>query len=162
VRRLVRIGQQLVAWSGYMRRCDRRRTIEFCSSPDEERYSGHDPNLVSSTISRNLYRHSVLKTQLGAGSLVRTTVNNGIVYAILFSNVQLGALGLSFPPGLLADFIVFAKTGPGTPTNVAWFLSATSSQPSLRKRKPKQKLKPRPKPRAKLKQKRHPKRKQHR
>jgi hypothetical protein len=138
------------------------------------------PQLSAGTAGFNLM--GVLKTQLGAGSLVRTTISStgnskAVVYAVLFNNVQLSALGLSFPPGLFADFILFAKTGAGTPSNVAWFLSAKSAQSLLSKPKQKSKAsksksrsksesrskpksKPRPKPAPKPKH--HSKRKQQR
>jgi hypothetical protein len=71
----------------------------------------------------------VLQVQLGVGNLARITLDNGdIAYAILFNNAQLSAIGITLPPGILADVLIFTDT-TNPQGNLAWFVAAGTETP---------------------------------
>lgn len=71
----------------------------------------------------------ILKLTYGDANLLQVDVaSNEMVYAMLFSNIQLSLFGYTFPPGLLVDALVFAgEPQSGTPSNgnnIAWLVAA--------------------------------------
>jgi hypothetical protein len=66
----------------------------------------------------------VLKTTFGEGNLLRFSRTGGRdVYSLLFNNVALKLFGITLPPGVVLDFVLFADPGeaPGK-SNLGWYL----------------------------------------
>ena len=71
-----------------------------------------------------------LKTTFGDANLMAVEQEDqGTVYVMLFNHVALSIFGLSFPPGIIADFILFSNPsgGAGNETNIAWNLAVTQA-----------------------------------
>lgn len=71
-----------------------------------------------------------LKTTFGDANMMAVEKKDqSTVYAMLFNHVALSIFGISFPPGIIADFILFTNTsdGAGNDTNIAWNLAVTQT-----------------------------------
>ncbi|HEY0019095.1 MAG TPA: hypothetical protein VGC13_22535 [Longimicrobium sp.] len=67
----------------------------------------------------------VLKTTFGDGNLMRFPRGGRGVYALLFNNVALTLFGITLPPGVVLDFVLFADPGEGAAagkSNLGWYL----------------------------------------
>lgn len=75
----------------------------------------------------------ILKTTFGDANMMAVEMEDqGVVYVMLFNHVALSFFGIEFPPGIIADFILFtnASDGTGNDTNIAWNLAATQASGS--------------------------------
>ena len=71
-----------------------------------------------------------LKTTFGDANMMAVEQNDqSKVYVMLFNHVALSVFGINFPPGIIADFILFTNTsdGAGNDTNIAWNLAVTQA-----------------------------------
>ncbi|GJM35036.1 MAG: hypothetical protein DHS20C18_40370 [Saprospiraceae bacterium] len=71
----------------------------------------------------------ILKTVFGDANLMEVpyTGTDGTerpVYVLLFNNVALSILNVKFPPGIIADFILFSDPTKGSGSNIAWNIAA--------------------------------------
>ncbi len=72
----------------------------------------------------------ILKTVFGDANLMEvpytgTDGKERPVYVLLFNNVALSILNVKFPPGIIADFILFSDPTKGSGSNIAWNIAAT-------------------------------------
>lgn len=73
----------------------------------------------------------LLKTTFGDANLLKVELDHGaIVYAMVLNNIQFSVFGYTFPPGVMADFLLFAGAsgdGDAKPyaSNLAWYLAVT-------------------------------------
>jgi hypothetical protein len=91
------------------------------------------PSLVGGLVGFNL--QGLLKTTFGDANLARVEYKPDVgeprgVYVLLFNNVALSVFGITLPPKVVTDFILFADPRPDDParrgnSNIAWSLAAT-------------------------------------
>lgn len=72
----------------------------------------------------------ILKTVFGDANLTRVPNPNGgpdaprHVWVLLFNNIALSVLGMTFPPQVMVDFILFADPDDPAGSNLGWSVSA--------------------------------------
>lgn len=71
----------------------------------------------------------IVKTVFGDANLMEVMITDEDgsqrpVYVILFNNVAISILNWKFPPGIIADFILFADPNNGSGSNIAWNIAA--------------------------------------
>jgi hypothetical protein len=71
----------------------------------------------------------LLKTTFGDANLGLVQTGKGPAYVLLFNNVALSALGVTLPPKVITDFILFAAPGNPGAGNIGWSLAATQTSP---------------------------------
>lgn len=67
----------------------------------------------------------VLKTSFGDSNLLRFERQGHGVYALLLNNVALKLFGITLPPGVVLDFVLFAdpgREGGASQSNLGWYL----------------------------------------
>jgi hypothetical protein len=71
----------------------------------------------------------ILKVVFGTANLMRlpypTPTSPTSVWVVTFSNVALSLLGITFPPGVIATFVLFSDPAQPTGSNMAWYLAVS-------------------------------------
>jgi len=80
------------------------------------------PQVTAGAFGFNL--QGLLKTTFGDANLGMVKVNDQSVYVLMFNNVALSVLGITLPPKVITDFILFADAADPGGSNLGWSLAA--------------------------------------
>ncbi len=69
----------------------------------------------------------LLKTTFGDANLGLVMAKSGPAYVLLFNNVALSVLGITLPPKVITDFILFAAAKNPAGSNLGWSLASTQA-----------------------------------
>lgn len=83
------------------------------------------PQVTAGAFGFNL--QGLLKTTFSAANLGLVKTKNGPAYVLMFNNVALSVFGITLPPKVLADFILFADANDPGGGNLGWSLAATQT-----------------------------------
>jgi len=83
------------------------------------------PQVTAGAFGFNL--QGLLKTTFTEANLGLVQTTSGPAYVLLFNNVALSVLGITLPPKVLTDFIVFADARAPGSGNLGWSLAATQA-----------------------------------
>ena len=83
------------------------------------------PQVTAGAFGFNL--QGLLKTTFSAANLGLVKTKNGPADVLMFNNVALSVFGITLPPKVLADFILFADANDPGGGNLGWSLAATQT-----------------------------------
>ena len=83
------------------------------------------PQVTAGAFGFNL--QGLLKTTFSAANLGLVKTNEGPAYVLMFNNVALSVFGITLPPRVLTDFILFADAKNPGGGNLGWSLAATQT-----------------------------------
>jgi hypothetical protein len=81
------------------------------------------PQVTAGAFGFNL--QGLLKTTFGDANLGLVKAKTGPAYVLMLNNVALSVLGITLPPKVITDFILFADASNPAGSNLGWSLAAT-------------------------------------